>query len=160
MIQSVLAGLVAVAMPMQAAALSCLAPSLQRSFTEANAGPETYIVVSGRVTLDAAKLPRSGGTAKPPAEMTKVPARLIGKSMSKSGFTRPFDKPITLEVACYGPWCGAISSGQDVLAFVKRDTGSYAIDINPCGGRAFPNPTARNLEEVLGCFRGAACSVP
>lgn len=152
--------LAALVLPVQASALSCLAPSVQRTFNEVHAAPETYVVVRGRLTLDPRKLPRNNHGNSKPAKMTQVPAKLIGKSMSKSGFVVPFENTVMLEVACYGPWCGSVANGQETLAFVKRDAGSYALGINPCGGRAFTNPSAADLKKVLGCFNGAACDAP
>ncbi len=150
--------LLALLSPFPALALSCVRPSVERTFAEVQAADEAYIVVKGRLTLNARKLPRDGPTTQNPPELTRVPANLIGKSMNASGFVVPFDQTVTLEVSCLGPWCGSVENGQQVLAFVKRTAGQYALSVAPCGGRAFPNPTKANLKKALTCFKDGACT--
>ncbi len=149
--------LVALSLPMQAAALSCLRPSVARSYAEVAEAKEAYIVVHGRLTFDRRKLPRDGNHGIKPPKLTKIPARLVGKSMSAKGFTVPFDHEVTLDVACYGPWCGSAENGGQVLAFVKRSNATYALDVNPCGGRVFDNPKPKMLKQVLNCHKGRGC---
>lgn len=147
----------ALILPMQAAALSCLRPSVERSYAQVAAAQETYVVAEGRLTFDARKLPRdSSGSVKPP-ELTRISARLVGKSLSSNGFSVPFDQPVMLEVACFGPWCGRAETGGQVLAFLKRSKGAYTLQINPCGGRAFANPKAKMLKQVLACHTRGNC---
>ncbi|MBD3664824.1 hypothetical protein [Sulfitobacter aestuariivivens] len=149
---------VALLLPVQAAALSCLRPSVARTYHEADAATQDYLVVVGRLTLDMRQLPKtSHGTANPP-KMTRIKGRLRGKSMAANGFTVPFDQRLTLEVACFGPWCGGAENGQEVLAFVRRDApGRYAIAITPCGGHVFANPKKSHLDTAMRCARGKAC---
>ena len=143
-----------------ALALSCLAPSVERSYAQSDAATEHYLVVEGRLTLNARQLPKSGsGTgARNPPPMTIVPSKILGKSMSTAGFVVPFDQDVALEVACFGPWCGTVRNGDQVLAFVRRDGGEYALSITPCGGDAFVNPTPGQLKAVLECHRGGDCT--
>ncbi|MDR9392737.1 MAG: hypothetical protein RI571_00280 [Roseovarius sp.] len=141
-----------------AVALSCLRPDVARSFHRADAAPETYLVVHGKLGFDESLLPernlRSWQGA--PAE-TLVPAVLKGKSLSKAGFETDFDRQITLKVQCFGPWCGGAVSGIDYLAFVENDSGDFFLTLGPCGGFDFPRPDAEMLETVLRCFRGGRC---
>lgn len=142
-----------------ALALSCVKPSVERSFKTYDEAKETYLVVRGRLTLDERLLPRSdfGSNEAPP--MTEVTARLSGKSLSQAGFKLPFDKGITLEVACFGPWCGDISNGIDALVFLRKDgPGRYALDLNPCGGAVFQTPHLDQLKSVQRCMRGEDCT--
>ena len=149
--------LVAIMLPMQAAALSCIRPSVERSYTEVAAAKESYVVAKGRLTFDQRKLPPDdNGPVKPP-KLTRIEARLVGSSLSSKGFNVPFDQPVTLEVACYGPWCGRAESGGQVLAFLKRSKSGYALDINPCGGRSFADPKAKMLKQVVQCHKGGRC---
>lgn len=144
-----------------ALALSCLVPSVERSYAEADAAAERYLVVEGRLTLNARQLPKSGsgtGTRKPP-EMTRISSNILGKSMSSAGFVVPFDQDVVLEVACFGPWCGSVRNGDQVLAFVRRDGGEYLLSITPCGGDVFVNPKPSQLKTALDCHRGADCTV-
>ncbi len=108
--------LICLVLPVQALALSCMKPSVTRTFKEIHAAPETYIIVEGRLTLDASKLPETDLTNQSPPELTRVPAILSGTSLSRAGFDAPFAREITLEVACFGPWCGGAQNGMEVLA--------------------------------------------
>ena len=67
--------LIAMMAPMPALALSCVAPSVERTFHKVNDAKEDYIVVHGRLTLDTDTLPKEGTTSSNPPKMTKVPAR-------------------------------------------------------------------------------------
>ncbi|OAN78536.1 hypothetical protein A8B82_09185 [Sulfitobacter sp. EhC04] len=149
--------MLALCAPLPALALSCVAPSVERTFHEVNEAKDEYVVVHGRLTLDQRKLPSDGSTQSNPPKMTLVPATLSGTSLSASGFHTPFDKDIMLEVACFGPWCGSVANGADVLAFVRRDGGQYALGINPCGGHVFTPVQPAQLKQVRQCFTGGAC---
>jgi hypothetical protein len=144
-------------LPMQAAALSCLRPSVERTFAEASAAADVYVIVEGRLTLDTRKLPKAGPGQQKAPKMTRVAARLNGRSLSKDGFRVPFNQKINLEVACFGPWCGAAQNGDEVLAFLRRDGAAYSLAINPCGGFVFPNPKPSMLKQVQGCFQRGSC---
>ena len=143
--------------PVPALALSCIAPSVERTFHEVNDAPESYVAVHGRLTLDTQKMPRDGSTQYQPPKMTKVPATLNGFSLDSAGFHLPFEHDITLEVACFGPWCGSVANGADVLAFVRREGGRYALAINPCGGHVFTPVKSAQLLKVQQCFNGGTC---
>lgn len=144
--------------PLPALALSCVAPLVERTFHEAKEAAAEYLIVHGRLTLDQRKLPSDGTTHSNPPKMTMVPATLNGLSLNKSGFHVPFDQNITLEVACFGPWCGSVANGADVLAFVRRDNGHYALGINPCGGHVFAPAKPAQLKQAKQCFTGGVCA--
>ena len=137
--------------------LSCLAPSVQRSFHQYQQAEETYLVVRGRMTFDEKLLPRNRFGGQEPPHMTFVPGHLTGKSLSQVGFKVPFQHDVVLEVACFGPWCGAAKDGGEVLAFVRVEDGRYALDINPCGGAVFPEPRPDLIDDVFACFKGQVC---
>ena len=128
-----------VLLPVEALALSCLQPSVERSYARYDTAEEAYVVVHGRLTLNERKLPEGMTQDPPPPAMTKVPARLRGFALSKEGFVLPSKQKLTLEVACLGPWCGGAKNGSDVLAFVRKDDDGYAIEVSPCGGAIFPD---------------------
>ncbi|APE42170.1 hypothetical protein BOO69_01160 [Sulfitobacter alexandrii] len=151
--------LLALCAPLPALALSCIAPSVERTYQEVNEAKEEYIVVHGRLTLDQSKLPSDGTLDSNPPKMTMVPATLNGLSLGKSGFHVPFDQNIRLEVACFGPWCGSVANGADVLAFLRRDEGTYALHVNPCGGHVFAPAKQAQLKQVRQCFSGGPCKV-
>ena len=148
--------LCALLLPVQAAALSCLKPSVGRTFAQANAAEATYVVVEGRLTLDDRRVPKSlEGGAEPP-KLTEVPAHLTGRSLSVAGFRTPFERDITLEISCLGPWCGSVANGTEVLAFLRHGKAGYVLEVEPCGGYVFDNlPEQRR--RVRDCLRGDAC---
>jgi hypothetical protein len=148
----------ALLVPWPAFALSCLPPSVERSYAQAAAAAEDYVVVHGRLTLDMDMLPRSRLSDQQPPEMTWINGALVGKSLSQSGFKVPFDHKITLEVACLGPWCGSAQNGEDILAFVRKDGADYALEINPCGGNVSGAPKRKMLKTVATCMREGVCS--
>lgn len=148
----------AAALPLPAAALSCLPHSLEGAYQRVAADEAEYIVVHGRLTFDAALLPEvdmSRQAETPPR--TAVPARLEGMSMTRRGFEVPFEQALTLDVHCYGPWCGSAATGQDILAFVRRSEDGYVLETNPCGGDLFGTPAPEMLDKVQACFAGKTC---
>lgn len=150
--------MVALVLPVQAMALSCLRPSVERSFEEASAAAEDYVVVAGRVTLDTRKLPKSHSNNQNPPRMTRVKGVLTGRALNKQGFKVPFDRPVSFEVLCFGPWCGSLQNGGEVLAFVRRDARGYALEVSPCGGRVFQTPKPAMLRKVQACFSRGSCA--
>ena len=148
----------AVFAPLPALALSCLPHSVEATYQRADQAEESFIVVQGRLIFDATALPDNGTGNQNPPEMTRVPAQLSGMALSKGGFDVPFEQPLTLEVACYGPWCGSAEEG-DVLAFVERSPqDGYLLESNPCGGNLFTAPKPALIEKVQSCFAGGDCS--
>ena len=143
--------------PVPALALSCVRPSVERTYSQAQKSSDTYVVVHGRLLFNDRKLPRSGSSSQNPPKLTKIPATLKGRSLTKAGFATPFDRNITLNVACFGPWCGSAGSGMDVLAFIKKGKGGYTLAIDACGGEMFANPTGANLKQVASCFKRGRC---
>jgi hypothetical protein len=153
-----LAFAVAICAPMPALALSCLAPDIERSYAQFDAAEEDYVVVHGRLTLDMSKLPKGMTAGERPPRMTKLAGGLQGKSLNASGFAVPFDRPLTLEVTCLSQWCGHVQNGEDVLAFVRKDTDGYTMRISPCGGTAFAAPKPAMLKQVTQCMTDDACT--
>ncbi|MEM6938512.1 MAG: hypothetical protein AAF943_13870 [Pseudomonadota bacterium] len=137
-------------------ALSCLAPEVARSYDRFAADPADYVIVRGRISLEG-KLPRALSPSQSFPDVTLVPARLVGKSLTQEGFRLPFDKELTLEVSCLGPWCGSLADGEDVLAFVRRSEGAYYLAVPPCGGSAFGAPKAAQIKRVKLCHQRGVC---
>ncbi|KNG93830.1 hypothetical protein [Pseudaestuariivita atlantica] len=143
----------------QAAALSCVPPDVARTFKWADEQEDRYLVIRGIFTFDEAKLPsppRKDPNATRP--VTEITAAFAGHSLTRKGFTEPLDRDLTLRVTCLGPWCGGAQSGGQMLAFARiRDDGGFEVDIGPCGGNAFPNPTAKMERRLRRCLRGGLC---
>lgn len=145
-------------MPVAATALSCMPHSVEAAFLEAQADEALFIVVRGQLSFDDQKLPKvdfENQQATP--EMTLIEAQFTGNSLSRNGFSTPFDRPVTLAVACYGPWCANVKDSSDVLAFVELDADGEVIATNPCGGYLFSNPTQKMISAVKACFGGKTC---
>lgn len=155
----VLAVLLAVMAPVPALALSCLAPDVARSYGIFAAEPEPYVVVHGRLTLDARLLPKAKASNRKPPRGTEIPGKLQGTSLSKEGFKLPFEQDVTLRVRCLGSWCGTAQNGADVLAFVRKDADGYVINIGPCGGSVFTAPKPAMLKRVQRCMAKDACGL-
>ncbi len=152
-----IACVLALCAPVSALALSCVSPSVERTYEHAQKSSEMYVVVQGKLVFNERNLPHEKSTSKSPPKMTKISATLMGQSLSKAGFSVPFERNVILNVACFGPWCGSAESGMDVLAFLKKGKGGYSLEINPCGGEVFANPSAANLKKVESCFRRGHC---
>jgi len=147
------AAVIAFATP--ALSLSCMPPDVIFAYNKAAESEYSYIVVTGQLTFNEQKLPRAVINDSPPS--TRIPAQLEGLALTKTGFDMPFDRAITLNALCFGPWCGGAESGAAYLAFLKRDNGSYVIDADPCSSTVFLNPTGEMMQQVEQCFAGGAC---
>ncbi|WP_306114586.1 MULTISPECIES: hypothetical protein [unclassified Roseovarius] len=142
-----------------ALSLSCLPMDVATSFNDAVAASERYIIVHGTLEFDEGKLPEVDMDRQdqtPP--QTDIPARLRGKSLSKSGFKTDFDRPITLRAMCLGPWCGRAVSGTEYLSFLQITDDGYMLAVNPCGGFDFAEPTGAMLNTVKRCFKDGTCA--
>ena len=140
-----------------ALALSCLAPSVERSFARFDASEDTYVVVHGRLTLDETALPKGMTVDRDPPPLTVVRAKLQGFSLTRQGFTLPFEQAVSLEVSCLGPWCGSAKNGEDALAFLRKDAEGYVLAVEPCGGALFETPKLEQLDQAKKCLRTGAC---
>lgn len=139
-------------------ALSCLPPDIARTYQQAAAAEEAYIIVHARLHFDAEALPRTDWqdqAATPPH--TFIPARMTGQALTKTGFDLPFDRSITLDAQCFGPWCAGGSPGTSYLAFLQRTEGGYLLALDPCGGMGFADPTPKTLRRVEACYSDGSC---
>jgi hypothetical protein len=157
---ALLALLAALAAP-PAAALTCAPPDPLRSFHEADAAPEAYMVLHGRLALPASGWPDvsagpPGYPEAPVATLPPVAARFEGFALGGNGFTHPFSGPILLDPLCAGPWCGSIGDGTWLL-FARQDGADWRVAVSPCGGWAFENPPPRMLDALAACMKGGAC---
>jgi len=142
--------------PVQAMALSCVRPSVERSYGYAEASDVAHVVVEGVLKFDANALPKRD-LSDNDVKTAQLEAKLTGTSMSKAGFLAHFAHDITLSLECAGPWCATAESGAEILAFVERSDAGYTLRLGPCGGTAFFDPTAEMKAKALACFRGQSC---
>lgn len=142
-----------------ALALSCLPPDVVQSYIRAAGASEPYIVVHGQLRFDAARLPSTDMVTQRKPPHTLIPARLTGQALTHSGFDQPFDRNISLDVQCFGPWCAAAVPGIEYLGFLERRDEGYVLTVDPCGGMAHPEPTPAMLKKVLTCRQVGSCSL-
>ena len=140
-------------------ALSCLPHDVARTFQQAAEAENAYIVVHGALQFDDTRLPKVDMATQPqtPPE-TLIPAQITGKALSHDGFTIGFDRKITLNVQCFGPWCAGATSGTYYLAFLEKRADGYRLSLTPCGGFGFGKPSKAMLDTVKACFRGGPCA--
>lgn len=134
-------------------ALSCIKPEVSNSFREAVAATEDYVVVYGILKFDDRLKPKPDFTNVDGGNV-EIPARLEGKALNKSGFRADFAQDITLELACFGPWCGDAVSGVKYLAFLRQTGRKYVLTADPCGNWAFQDASRAQLEQARQCMRG------
>ncbi len=139
-------------------ALSCVPPDPAHSFVEADQAEAVYVVVYGKLSFDPSKSPVVDLEQQQAAPKdTEISARLTGKSLSPVGFEAPFDHDITLNIKCFGPWCGEAVQDVPYLAFVEQQDAGYRLIVEPCARWAFPEPDADALKKVQQCMQGESC---
>lgn len=137
--------------------LSCVAPDIARDYKRAAESPDTYIVVLGDLFFDETALPgRMDRGATTQRDGLEIAGWLRGRSLTGDGFTKAFERDVTLRVSCLGPWCGSTGKGLH-LAFLKQEKMDLVIELGPCPGMTYPDPSAEQQARVLSCFRGEAC---
>ena len=138
-----------------ASALSCMRPDLATTFLQMNEVPEDVYVLRGSLEFDESLLPQ--GVVNEPREPEPIPAMFKGKGLTLDGFTYRFERPVTVQPVCYGPWCGSAVSGEEMITFGKVVAGAVIVEVNPCGTTTFYEPTQTMVDSVVGCIRGDRC---
>lgn len=129
-------------------ALSCLEPSVARSFNEARAAAEVYAVVLGRFEFDRADLPSAD------AEGVTIPATFAGRVLGSDGFVTEARRPVRLDVTCAMSWCGQIEPGTETLAFVEQGEDGLRVEVSACPRWVFQKPSAEQMEMARSCMAG------
>ncbi|SLN47970.1 hypothetical protein ROG8370_02095 [Roseovarius gaetbuli] len=119
-------------------ALSCTPPDVAKTYAR------------------AAKADWQNQQAMPPH--TPIAARITGQALSPTRFDHPFERDITLDVQCFGPWCAGAVPETDYLGFLEQRETGYVLALDPCGGMGFTNPTPEMLGRVKTCFQGGPCA--
>ena len=151
------AAILAACLAQPAWSLSCVAPDIARDFTRAAESGDIYIVVKGDLFFNETALP--GGFdrgAMQQREGVEIPAWLKGRSLTPDGFTKTFERDVILRVSCIGPWCGSAARGEH-LAFLRQERQNWVIDLSPCPGMIYAQPTPEQEATVKACFRGEQC---
>lgn len=141
----------------QSVALSCLAPDVARSFTQAANAEERYIILLGTFAFEEAG--EEAGKGRPSARQdAEFQSDFDGQYLTQDGFQTAPTLAVDLRFTCAGIWCGTMQSyGAQVLAFVEQTDAGYTLDIGPCGGQAFTDPTPEQVNQVVACMRGDTC---
>jgi len=139
----------------QAQALSCLAVDAVWAFQQAEADPDPIYIVHGQVSFDAALLPQ--GVMNEERTPDPIAGTINGMGLTRSGFNAPFDRDVLVQSQCAGPWCGRLAADTTYLMFVRQTPDALVIEVNPCGGTVFQDPTVAVLDQMTRCIRGDAC---
>ena len=140
----------------QAQALSCLRPDVAESFNRANGIEEPVYILRGVLEFDPGLMPQ--GVVNEERNPDPVPARFTGRGLTLDGFTARFERGVTLQPLCFGPWCGSAEPGQDAIVFATVRGEDLVVEVNPCGGQIFYDPTEEMADVLTACLRGEACS--
>lgn len=144
--------------PVTAEALSCRPHAIEAAFLQAQEDEASFVIVQGRLDFDRGQMPNKHLTPDAHPQSTVIDARLTGSMLTAKGFATPYNKPVRVSVACYGPWCANVQRGGQMLAFVELGEEGRVIATNPCGGYLFQNPTPKMLRAVKSCFAGNDCT--
>jgi hypothetical protein len=139
----------------EAAALTCLPADPIRDFREAQAAPESYHILHGRLSFDPSLMPQ-GVSDDPGVAPNPVDAQFEGFALGPEGFTKPVEAEVILQSTCAGPYCGTFGPGEALLFAEITDTG-YLVRIGPCGGGAFDQVSQDTLDGLAACLRGESC---
>lgn len=151
-----LAALLLIPIASAASALSCLAPDPVRTFLEVDASEDQWGAAVGRLDFNEAALPQVDFDGTVAAE-TWVRAQLVGKTLTRDGWTKPFQGNVSIQVTCAGSWCGQPQSGASYLMFLKREPTRFTAIADPCSNYIFP-ATRENMDRVHQCFTGGPCA--
>jgi hypothetical protein len=149
---------VSLILPVQAFALSCIAPSVELSYAKAASSEESYLIGKGKLIFYQSLMPRSTVSVDRPVEITRIPARVTGKAFDGTGFDQAFGVEVEMVVRCIQTWCPVITRDKEHLVFLRETETNYQLAIDPCGGTAFPEPTPEMVDQVLTCFKDKSCS--
>ncbi|WGH77223.1 hypothetical protein [Jannaschia ovalis] len=157
MFRAIPAALAAALLAQPAAALSCLAPTMQGSFQAASDSEATYVLARGIF----APLPdQPEGPEGDPNDKQdySVETLFTGQVASAQGFVQPARTAVTIEIGCEAAWCGAVPEGE-VVALIERREDRFVLEQGPCPRFAL-TATDEVVNAALACARGEACEAP
>ncbi len=133
-------------------ALSCVRPDPVRTYQQLAADPASYYVIYGTLEFDASQMPK--GVVNKERNPAPIAAQFRGLGLTRAGFTSRFERGVTLQPVCIGPWCGNEVPGIKSLFFAKVDGDDVIITSDPCGGTTYPEPSDRTLDAMTACING------
>lgn len=140
-------------------ALSCLEPSVERSYRSAAESPWDFVIAVGALRVDGPSVPPEGAVAFE-GDINRMqgymqPAAFAGEFFTGQGFDAERAVPIAVEVSCIAAWCGSFETVESGLFFLRADAdGSYALEVGPCGGSVFADPNEHTLFLIVECHNG------
>jgi hypothetical protein len=133
-----------------ASALSCLPADAVRSYKEAAASEEAYRVIFGTISL----------LARPNAPLRQsvaLPGVVTGAILGAGGFAGELSFPVTVQVNCFGPWCGAVPEDGAALVLVQETPEGLVLVSEPCPQWYFASPEADLADKVEACHVTGEC---
>jgi hypothetical protein len=141
----------------QSLALSCLRPDPVETFQRLAAAEERYFVLYGTLDFDERLLPEPDLTNQDPSP-EPIPGHFTGKGLSRQGFTTDYIANVTLQIQCFGPWCGGAASGVPAVWFVPFSDPPATLQADPCGSMTFYEPSDAAVEMLESCMAGGVCT--
>lgn len=145
----------ALLVPAPALALSCVRPDPLVALAEAEASPDSHVVLRGRLDFDEGAMPAPVSEGAPAPE--PVAARFEGAGLGRAGFAIPIVAKVTLRPVCAGPWCGSVPTGEAWVIFARVADEGYEVEVGPCGGALFRDEPGV-AEAVAACHAGGDCA--
>ena len=141
----------------QSSALSCMRPSIERSYIAHSEAKAQFILVSCRLTQkrNVVRGPKIENGLDQRSE--NFTATFVGYQATRSGFDRPIETTVAVSVECGGPWCGSVQTDALMITFLERTPYGHELTVGPCAGNVFYNPSKTQTARVLQCLRGGVC---
>ena len=148
----VLSTILALSVAGQAAALSCMRPDPVNTFHRIAEDPTDYYLLYGTLDFDGSKQPQ--GVVNEERNPEPIAAAFRGHGLTRAGFISRFERTVTVQPLCFGPWCGQTTPGVKSLFFAAVEGDKVIISPDPCGGTIFAEPTQKELDEMTACING------
>lgn len=145
-----------------ASALSCAAPSIMDTYAFADQSAEPYVMGVGSFDVVGQSMPPEGAVALD-GDINNMqgytqPGQFIGMRFTSWGFNQPWTEDVLVEVSCMVAWCGQAERVENGLFFFRQNAdGTYALEMEPCPGNVFHNPTGNDLRQVRDCYNSGDC---
>ncbi len=137
----------------QAQSLSCIRPNLARSFNWYQESEDRYRMAVGSVS----NLQSPGKYI--PGQMRAIRADFTGRLFGLSGLGPVTTTRIILTSTCIASWCGNFPKPNvNSVVFLKSRKTGPVLEIPPCPGGYFPNPSHQTIELLQACLRYGKCT--
>lgn len=141
----------------QAAALSCLRPTIESGFKYHSQAEETYLLVLGTLTNKRSVVSRVKQSGSRDARGESFVATFTGVQATRSGFDRQLKVTVAVKGTCLASWCGGVNTGMEMITFLEKTAYGYTLSEGPCGGAVFYNPDKDMKRRAHQCLLGGVC---